>query len=271
MRRRRPGVVRQMPRIYGNLQREQRDFRPFLKKFIPYLWTGVGLVVLYVLFFGSIFRVRTVEVQGVTLSNPDEIRNSVPLGGSLWAIPTAEIRQEIMTSQPVREVRILRGLPSSIRLIVQEEEPVVAWVSAGQLSLLDEQGVAFLQYPEQSLPPIETALGHKIASLPRVVDTQNLPVEIGKKVVSASFVSFVKLSLENLQHYVPDYTWEKAEVSTTLYDITFVGPTGLKVAMNTLADSGVQVRNFTRLVQAEKVMPNSFVDLRIDRWAYIHE
>jgi|GEM_PF-3481491 len=263
-------VRRQMPRIYGNLQKTHRDWRPFWRGLVRIFWGMAAVALLYVLFFGPAFRVRTVEVQGVTLSNQEFITKTVPLGGSIWRLPQAQITAAIINNQPVDSVDISRGLPSTVEVVVHEREPIVAWVSAGTTTLLDASGIAFLQYPNAQLPDSSTKLGAKIAILPHVVDTQNLPVKVNTQVAGASFVLFTKDTLANFHTYLSSYVWDHAEVGATLYDITFVSKTGLHVEMNTLADSGIQSRNLARLLEENKAQPNATIDLRIDRWAYVH-
>jgi cell division septal protein FtsQ len=264
-------INRQMPRIYGNLQREQRDWRPLLRGFKRFLWVAGTLFALYALFWSPYFRIRTVEVQGVTLSNADFVRAAVPLGGSIWSIPSTQITHQIVAHEPVESVEVLRGIPDGVRLVVHERQPIIAWVAAGTVNLVDAKGEIFLQYPETALPATDTSLGARIAELPRVVDTQNLPVEVGKQIAATEFVLFIQQTLSNFQQYTPEYAWDHAEVGVSFYDVTFIGKDGLRVAMNTLGDSGIQTRNLARLLQQGKAHPNSTVDLRIDRWAYVHE
>ena len=272
MKRRSPGkVVRQMPRIYGNLQKERKDWRPLLRGFVRTFWVVVGVGFLYVVFFGPLFHVKTVDVQGVTLSNPDFIRQAVPLGGSIWRVPTTTITKQIIGHEPVDSLEILRGLPSTVRIVVHEHEPIIAWVAKGQVSLLDSGGSAFLQYPMDSVPGTDTAIGKKIASLPRIIDNQNIQVQLGAQVVGSDMVQFTDDTMKNMHLYLPALVVDHIEVDTSLYDITILSKSGMRIMMNVLADSGIEVRNLTRLIQQGKTKDNSTVDLRIDRWAYVHE
>jgi hypothetical protein len=260
-----------MPRIYGNLQRQQRDWRPLLRGFMRVVWSLAILGVIYLFFFGPLFRVKSVEIQGTALSDPAYIKDSVPLGVSMWNIPSDDITKRIVEHEPVDQVEVLRGLPSSVRVVVHEHQPEVAWIAKGKLSLLDAYGDVFLQYDADKLPANDTPIGAKIATLPHIVDTQNIDVPLDAQIVSADLVRFSKDTFDNLHRYLPDYVWERAEIDASLYDMTFISTSGLRVAMNVLGDSGIQVRNLTRLVQQGKAHPNSIIDLRIDRWAYVHE
>ncbi len=262
--------VRQMPKIYGSLQKPRRDWSFFFRT-VKQVSLGIGaILLLYAVFFGPFFRVRKVDIQGVILSNPDELSKSVPLGGSIWFLPKDTILKGIAQDPLVTNVSILRGIPDTLRLVITERQPAFVWVSNGMSILVDSQGIAFTQYTQDTLPDVASSAGAKIASLPHVVDTKNINVTLGKPLVGRTFISFIEVLQTDFLTDLPGVHVTSAQVGNSTYDLTVFTKEGMQVQFNTLGDAGVQVRNLTRLVHQNKVnTASSHVDLRIDRWAYV--
>ena len=262
--------VRQMPKMYGNLHKPKKDWSGWwrtLKKIVLYT---LGLAAVYVIFFGPVFRVRKVEVQGAEISDNDQLISAVPLGSSLWFLPKQTILQNIAAKNPaVTNVSILRGIPDSVRLVVTERQPELSWVSTGKTYLIDSRGIPFSDVTTLAADP-NSALSKKLTSLPKVIDTQNIPVTVGTQSLGLTFVDFTGALPALLQQYLPSVQIDHAEVAVTTYDLTVFMKSGMQVIFNTLGDAGVQVRNLTRLVtQNDANIATSHVDLRIDRWAYV--
>lgn len=262
-------VQRKTPRIYGDLQRPKRDWGPLLRFVKLSFFSLVFLAAAYGLFYSSFFTVKNVDVQGASLSDTEAIIATVKKGGSIWSVPQQSIMRSVFDTQPVNKVSVLRGLPDSVRIVVEERQPILVWQSGTVTSLADENGIVFLQYSDDKLPDPESSLGKTLAGLPHVRDTKSLAVARGDVVVSRDLISFLGSVKENLLRYFPDFELTSFEVADTTYDVTAISAKGMRVQMNSLADSGAQVRNLVRLVQQENVGMQAQVDLRIDRWAYV--
>ena len=258
-----------MPRIYGNLQREQRDWRPFWRFLRRLAALGGFALILYFFFFSKVFTVRTVQVQGAVISDAQAIAALVPTGESIWRVPDAQIRQNIMRTQPVVGVTIFKGLPNTIRVVVQEGGPTVSWQTGNDLYLLDKNGIPFFHYALNQLPAAGSPADALLARLPKVLDTKNLPVVLDSPVVSTGFVSFITNFQTQLAKYLPDQKLQQFEVADTTYDVTARFGSGVSVLLSSTGDAGAQVRNFDRLLNQTTLPQNAQVDLRIDRWAYV--
>jgi cell division septal protein FtsQ len=262
-------LVRQTPRIYGNLQKPRRDFSGFLKVFKRLLFLGLFSAAVWVTFFSSVFTVKQVEVQGSLLSSADEITKLAPYGRSLWRVDEVGLQQAILKSQPVVGVNVLKGIPNSLRIVVEERKPVILWQSAEGVSLVDAEGSVLFTYKLADFPSSENEPGTTLNQLPRVTDTKAVPVSDAASVASPQFVSFVTSLQEQMTNYLPELVLARLEVQDTTYDLQVVTQDGLRVQLNTLGDPAVQVRNLKRLLTQEKIPPTSQVDMRIDRWAYV--
>jgi hypothetical protein len=261
--------VRQMPKIYGNLQKPPRSYAG-LARFVRLLaWIAGLAAVVYGIFLSGFFSVKRIDVQGTSLMPATEVSALAPTGGPIWFFPKEAVTSHLLEDDRVQSVSILKGLPDSIRIVVHERQPALAWVSGTSTTLVDGTGLAFLQYDQSSLPAATTPVGTIITALPHVQDTKSLPVSPGHRILSSGFVSFVQTISQNLGTTLPELTIDHFEVGDTTYNVTLVAKQGMQVQLNALADPGVQSRNLARMVQQKKATLTSKVDLRIDRWAYV--
>jgi hypothetical protein len=262
--------TRQMPKIYGNLEKPRRSFGGLFHWLRNVVSIGVLLGALYIVFVSSWFQVSKVEVQGTVFTSASEIEAMVPQGGNIWLFPREQVKQRVSIDSRIESVAVLRGLPHKVKVVVKERQPIVLWTTGSTVAVVGEDGRVFQKYELATLPGADTPLGATLAVLPNVVDSRALPAQVGQQVVSPVFTSFVASAKNELATNLPDLQIDHMEIADTTFDVTFIFKQGMRVYMSTLADPGVQSRNLARLIQQNKVNPaSSQVDLRIDRWAYV--
>ena len=262
--------VRQMPRIYGNLQ---PTVRPGAR------WIGLGVrlgivfglaaYLLNLLFFGPLFRVRTVSVVGATFSSADRVQASVPTGSNIWLVSAGEIRTQVLGDPAVRSVAVLRGLPHTVRVTVSEQPVAVIWQTGNALALINDGGEIFKLLPVSALA--DSPLKDLRATVPLIVDSHNLPVVLGQDLLSPQFIAFSMAIQKNLTLNVSMLHPDRFSVVNSTYDVTLLTQEGPQVRLSSLNDPNVQLRNLARLMIAEKLPMNAQIDLRVNRWAYVHE
>lgn len=271
MRSSRRRYVRRMPKIYGNLQPRERQLSfTWVSTLVRRLglWGVVGAVLYYAV-AGSIFRVKEVDVRGARLVEPTAIADMVPRGGNIWTFSKGGLADAIRANPVVEEVRVLRGLPGTIRVELVERSAAALWVIGTTGYVLDNDGIAFLEYNLDQLPAEDSVVGQTLRSLPRIADQSGLTTALGEQPASGLFLSFVSSVQEQMDLLLPGYELERYEVGTTTYDVTLVLRNGPRIFLNSLGDPGVQVRNVARLVRDGKLEGAQSVDLRVDRWAYV--
>ena len=269
MKRAQKQYVRQMPKIYGNLQRKPRSFAGLFR--VIKIMFGVGALgaVAYLFWFGSYFKVKNVEIVGNHFTAASDLRAAAPVGQNIWFFNKEQVATQVLRYPVVESVGIYRGIPNSLRIVVQEKQPSLVWFSGDTATVLDQDGVAFAQYGRAGLPLPGTPVGDVLVAVPKVYDVKAVPVTMGKQVASANFITFVRSMHTQWMSLVPSSPLDHVEIADTTYDVTFVGTTGLRVLTDSLGDPGAQARNLARLLEQKKAGPTSAVDLRIDRWAYV--
>ena len=88
-------------------------------------------------------RVRQVDVAGLERLSRSEVDTitAPELGSPLVLAPTETLARRIRALQVVKEVRVLRVLPSTLRVEIVERQPVAALPSGRTYRLVDAEGV----------------------------------------------------------------------------------------------------------------------------------
>jgi POTRA domain, FtsQ-type len=259
-----------MPKIYGNLHRPKRDWSWVRRAARLVGYSAIAFAVAYGLFFGPIFRVSTVDIQGAHFSDSAVIQKAVPIGASIWTLPTAQIVAAVSADPLVEHVSVGRGIPNVARIVITERTPALLWTSGSSAYLVDADGIAFRRYDVSALPDPSSSVGKAMAGLGHVTDTTGVPVTLGQPVIGTTLLRFFGAVQAGFAESLPALHVDHAEVGETTYDLTVVTKEGMTVTFNVLGDSGVQMRNLARLVNQSKVdVTKAHVDLRIDRWAYV--
>lgn len=112
---------------------------------------GVGVAALAALVaFGPLAVVRQVQVSGVRPAEIGSVRavGEREVGRPLARVDTAGVAEEVSRLPFVRSVRVQRGWPSTLRLVVQRRVPVAAVPRlGGGFELVDGTGTAYETAP----------------------------------------------------------------------------------------------------------------------------
>jgi cell division protein FtsQ len=147
------------------------------------LAAGLGWLV----FFSSVLAVEGVEVEGLDVLEPAEVRRvaAVPLGEPLARVPVDAIEARVQSLAPVKVVDVSRSWPDRVRIVVAEREAVAVVERDGVLRGVDEEGVQFRSYPSRpaALPVVRISAGTRSEALAEAAQViAALPADLAARV-----------------------------------------------------------------------------------------
>jgi cell division septal protein FtsQ len=105
-----------------------------------------------------VFGLDRVVISGASLTDEAAIRTSlgVELGTNLVTLDTAALAQKVEGLTTIRSAEVAAGLPGTLRVIVQERQPILAWAIGARRFLVDVDGriIAALA-PGDPLPRVD--------------------------------------------------------------------------------------------------------------------
>lgn len=132
-------------------------WKPVVAVVLLLLLAGGGLWLVY---FSSYLSVQGVDVRGVSLLRPGQVRAAaaVPEGEALARVDLERIRTRVQALAPVRSADVSREWPDQVRIDVTERTAVAVVDIGGHLKGMDEDGVVFRDYATApaDLPRVQT-------------------------------------------------------------------------------------------------------------------
>lgn len=219
----------------------------------------VLLAIIYFIFYSRFFQISDVIIEGNQLVSKEDIVKNVPQGQNIFLTKGETIRQAILDNiHEIRDVQIYKGIPDAVKVMVLEHNRALLWKSGDKYYLISSEGYV---YRDVSLKV------NDFTNLPRIEDNSKIPVVLGTKIVSPSFVAFVQNISTNLFPTIniePDYFF----ISETTFDLNLKTKAGFTVKFDTLRSSKKQLDDLKRVLAEKRDQVNEYVDLRIDGWAY---
>lgn len=227
-------------------------------------WKQIGLIVLLG-WTWSWFNVKAIDVKGTKQIQSGGLQMSAMQilhkhfwGNNLISLDTQGFGRQLVAVEPrIKAVKVVRRWPNHLSLIITEKQPALWWQTGQQNYLLDVDG--------SIIGPATDG-----QTLAIVVDSANLPVKVGEKVVPPAFVGFCtdlvqtivgKTGVSIVGLKVPDTTSEVYATTNKGYLIKF----------DTTRDVGEQIDDLNNvlstLVKQHKT-PSEYIDLRIEHKAY---
>ncbi len=250
-------------------------FRLFQRKLLE--WSSVGFLIFlfvapvcilaWLIFFTKTFSVVSVTTVDTNQNTESDIRaiTDKHQGKNILFIQTDQIEQQILREVPqVRDVHILRKLPGTLKIIVQEKDPALLLISNGSYYFVDAQGIAYANasldlLPGVVLPTVKTA-------------DASAQVIIGARAVDASFVDFIAEVQEDLPDIVHGQIGEIHIPSLAAREVHFFLDRNWKIMMDTTRSAASQLTILSQLlassVPAEEQQTLQYIDLRIPNRVY---
>lgn len=225
---------------------------------------GIGLVWLgWWLFYSPRFQVSKVTVEGTKRLDPTQIQQEAAVEKeNIFRLSTATVAARLSNQTEITDLELVRVLPQTVRLVITERAPEFVWKTTDNWYLVDQKGIVFRQISFEQL-------NHEYSYLPRVLDVANVQVNLNEPVVPRTFVQAFTNIKEVIPRLFPDQT-DYYEVSETVYDFDLVLKNGKRIRFNILSNIGQQLAALEQLAaKRPDLLEHSYIDLRVERWAYI--
>lgn len=224
-------------------------------------------MLIWLLFFTKTFTVSAVTVVDAkphTIEKIQELAKSTT-GENILFIHTESLEQKILLEVPqVRDVHIVRKMPGTLKIIVQEKKPALLLVSKGSYYFVDEEGVAYEQASLDAIPGVV---------LPTVKNSDtNATVTLGTNAVEKEFVVFIHEALQQLPEIVGAQVAEMKIPALATKEVHFLLDKNWNILMDTTRSATDQMR-ILELLLADTISDTEqqtleYVDLRIPNRVY---
>ena len=245
------------PSLYSRTEevREKRSHKGFLRGLV-FLLALAGVV--YLVFFSGVFAVQSIQYSSTKFVNREELAKAVK-AGSLPLIDNNIItfgifhflgRVEKVTG--VDDFSVRRLSQHSVLLEIVEKSPLLIWQTLDRKYLVDEDGIAWANYED------------KYAGLPTLIDTKNLPVKLGDKIIPTGMTIFFKELEANFAD--TGFTATKFEIMDIVSDLKVTSSAGWYVYFDTSRTAKNELVSLKRVIAETKSNPTplEYVDLRIN-------
>lgn len=216
------------------------------------LLVGLG-VIGWVIFQSPLFVVNQITVRGqVTAEVQGQLdalkgKNLFLLGGA-WS--AERLKQEM---PQIKNAVIIRGLPHTIIVQINERASVLIWQSQNQKLLADRDGVAFKLAGTENLP--------------LVVDASNLPISIGQPVAGFQFIDSIRMIYASFPGLVGKEI-DRLEIGETTLQATIITKNGPKVLLDMTRTLTPQFSAAKKVLADHGNDIHQYLDLRVAGLAY---
>lgn len=224
----------------------------------PILFCLLVATTIYIVFFSPLLRVNRVSFGDTKFVSREELGKVVEesegiLNNNIITFGFFNFKSRLGDVTGVKSFKIIRKLPNTIEIEIVEKSPIFVWEILDHKYLVDENGYAWAEYED------------KYASLPIVVDTKNVPVALGTKIVPASFVIFARDIFNNFEGTTGEKI-AKTEVLDITSDLKVVSASGWYVYFDTTRTAKNQLTSLVRVLEEVRTKGRKleYVDLRID-------
>lgn len=226
------------------------NFRPW--RGILYLLILVGFV--YLIFFSSVFKIKNIDIEGVkSVEIADYLHQSL-IGKNIIIFSPSRYLSRLSAKFPIlEEARLVRGLPNTIRVIVNERKQVLIWC-AQECYDLDAKGYAYQKVDKPS---------DKIV----LIDESNLKIEQGQQVASEQFVKFFLNAIERTEQMNLKIT--EAKIGQTTYRLSFKTSEGWSIIFDTSGSLKNQINALKQVLEKNRDAIHEYVDVRVEGTVFI--
>jgi hypothetical protein len=200
------------------------------------------------------FAIDRVEVIGTNDTSVQAMAERF-LGRNIFRLNETAVEQDLQQAHPpVARVRLVRGLPRTIRIEVSLRDPAIRWQAAQGTFIMDSQGQIFALGENES---------HQ--TLPKVVDKSNATITLGQQLVTPAFITFIQAIQTQVEDkFKRKHTANEIMETTSHLDVILEGD--LRIRLTTQRPLEEQLDGALAIFTAH---PDAkLIDVRVPKWGY---
>lgn len=215
--------------------------------------------ILYLMFFSGVFSVDHVNIKETKEVKPETVRSDIEkrlndqlFKNNIFLFDKDAATRELKKSYALKNIRIKKQYPTNLDVTVDEYVLELQWLSGGKYYLIDEKGKAVV---EQS---------GKKENIPIVEDKKNVPVGVGKSLVTLEFINFIKYLDKNFSE-TKGGKITKIEINESFNEINVYSDLGFYIIFDTTRDPVQELKNLVTVLSSKDVVGKkfSYFDMRI--------
>lgn len=212
------------------------------------------LAVVYFLGFSNFFKIKNIEMDGIKSIEVSDYLHQSLVGKNILFFMPGQYLPDLVSKFPILEqVKIVRGLPSTVRIIASEKVQVLTWCANGCFNI-DNYGYAY----ETALPS-----SGKIV----LTDKSGIDVKMGDKITSPEFIGFYLKTLERLKQM--GIVIKDSRIEETSFKLIFKTQDGYDIIFDTSESMQNQLDALRQVKEKNRADIKEYVDLRVEGLAYI--
>ena len=236
-------------------QKKEEEFK-FSRKIVVYVayLIIIGLA-FYFVFISNFFRIKSISVENVKSVEIEDYVNSSLLGKNILLMLPGRYLEDLVAKFPVLEqARIVRGLPDTVRVIIDEREQKFIWCNLKACYEVDNNGYIFNEVEKTSAAVALTDLG-------------NVEISELKQVASKNFIKFFVKALEQIGDAGIEVT--EAQIDKTTFKLEFISAEGWRIIMDTSGSLNNQVSAVRQVFEKNKPDIHEYIDVRVEGVVFI--
>ena len=226
-----------------------------LKPFRTVFYLALIGAVLYCVFFSGLFRIRSIRIEGAKSHNISNYLEQSLVGKNILLMRPSAYLRDLEKKFPILQgATIVRGLPSTVRVIVAERRQVLIWCSSIDCKEVDQNGYVYREIPRPKNRVV-------------IVDQLNAKYSIGDKITSKEFIDIFLTALDSIE--ANGLKISEVQVGETTFKLSFKTQDGWLVILDPTESLKNQMSALKQVLAKNRVDIHEYVDLRVEGLAYI--
>lgn len=215
-------------------------------------------VLVWWLFFSNMFIVTDITYTSEPSASVKE-RIEALKGRNIFLARTGRLIANIQKDQPsVKNMKIYRGLPNTLKVNTQERSKALVWLSNKHYYLIDVDGVA---YKDLGTAPADTVLP--------IVDKNNLSVSLGQQIVSRTFVEASQKLLDDMPSRIGSEKIVELNIGESSFTLEVVTDKKIRLIFDIMQPLDLQLDAVDYLYKEKRGDIKTYADLRVLGKAYV--